>query len=150
MKHRKILYRKYISYILSAAMVFSMLTGFTAAAAKKPSLNQKKLSLNEGTTKRIKIKNANKKAKITWKTSKKAIVKITKKKTKGKAAYADIKAVKKGKAVITAAYRLKGKTTSLKCKVTVTKFYSLPLLRIHPNPLKSRLLRLYRLKILWR
>ncbi len=121
MKHRKILYRKYISYILSAAMVFSMLTGFTAAAAKKPSLNQKKLSLNEGTTKRIKIKNANKKAKITWKTSKKAIVKITKKKTKGKAAYADIKAVKKGKAVITAAYRLKGKTTSLKCKVTVTK-----------------------------
>lgn len=117
---------RHISYLLIIAMVFSILSGFNASAAKKPALNHKKLSIYEGRSKRIKVKNASAKAKVTWKTSKKSIAKIAKKKTKGKAAYADIKAVKKGSAVITASYKLNGKATALKCKVTVKSTKSQP------------------------
>ena len=75
---------RHLSYLLIIAMVFSILSGFNAVAAKKPALNHKKLSIYEGRSKRIKVKNASAKAKVTWKTSKKSIAKIAKKKTKGK------------------------------------------------------------------
>lgn len=111
--------KKTIAAALTAAMVLSLAPADGAEAAKKPSLSKKKASLVEGKTLKLKVKNGNKKAKVTWKTSKKKIVKITKKSSKGNKATATVKAVKKGSAKITASYKLGKKTTKLVCKVTV-------------------------------
>lgn len=61
------------------------------------------------------------KQRLLGKTSKEAVAKITKKKTKGKKASATIQGVKEGKAKITAVYKLGKTKKKLKCKVTVTK-----------------------------
>ena len=84
-------------------------------AAKKPALSKKKLSMKAGATKVIKLKNV-KKAKVTWKSSKKSVVKAKK---KGKFA-CQLTAVKKGKATITCVAKIGKKTKKLKCKVTVS------------------------------
>lgn len=114
-------YTGLLSCLILAAMVLQLFAKTTVSAAKKPALSHPKLSMTEGSTKKIKVRNAAKKAKITWKTSKKSIVKIVKKKTAGKGAYAQVKALKAGKAAINASYVLKGKKTVLKCKITVKK-----------------------------
>ena len=88
-------------------------------AAKKPKLSKKTLSIEVGKTKKITVKNSAKKAKVTWKSTKKSVAKIGKK-ASGKKAYATIKAVKEGKATIKATYKLGKKKTTLTCKVTVT------------------------------
>ncbi|MBE5937095.1 MAG: hypothetical protein E7265_03590 [Lachnospiraceae bacterium] len=111
-----------LSLVLAAALTISSVASVpaTSDAAKKPKLNKKKLTMIKGKTYKLKVKNGNKKAKVTWKTSKKSVVKIAKKNGKGKTAYASIKALKKGKATITASYKLgKKKAIKLKCNVTV-------------------------------
>lgn len=113
--------KKCISYILCTAIILSMPGSLTVNAAKKLSLSPKNISIKEGKKKQIKIKNAARKAVVNWKTSKKSVVKIIRKNTKGKSAFAEIKAVKAGKAVITAVYKLAGKITKLKCRVVVKK-----------------------------
>lgn len=113
------LLRKQLAFLMSMALVVSALSVSEVEAAKKPALSKTKLSVKVGKSKKITVKNAKKKAKVTWKTSKKSIAKITKKKTKGKP-YATVKGVKKGKATITAVYKLGKSKKKLKCKVTVT------------------------------
>lgn len=106
--------RKIWTMILVAAL---LVTGVQTApapnaqAAKKMKLSKKKLTLKAGQSKKLTIKN--KKGKVTWKSSKKKIAKVSKKGV--------VKALKAGKTVITATIKYKKKTTKLKCKVTVTK-----------------------------
>ena len=113
--------KKGIAAVLCAAMVITLAPAGSADAAKKPKL-KKKVSVAVGNTVTIKVKNASKKAKVTWKTSKKSVAKIVKKKTvkKGKKARAVVKGVSAGKAKITAVYKLGNKKTKLKSTVTVT------------------------------
>lgn len=113
-------FKKGIAAALAAAMVVT-LAPVSAGAAKKPSV-KKTASVEVGKTTKIKVKNGNKKAKVTWKTSNKKVAKITKKTTKGNKATATVKGVKKGKAKITASYKLgKKKAKKLVCTVTVGK-----------------------------
>ena len=93
--------------------------GNSADAAKKVKLNKKSVNLEAGKTVKISVKNGKKSAKVKWKSSKKSVARITKRSTKGNKAYARVKAVKKGTAKITAAYKLGKKTTKLTCTVKV-------------------------------
>lgn len=110
--------KKSIAALLCAAMVITLAPVDSADAAKKPSL-KKKASVTVKQTVKIKVKNAKKSQKFTWKTSNKKVAKITKKVAKGKKASATIKGVKAGKANITATYKKGSKKVKLKCKVTV-------------------------------
>lgn len=107
---------KFMAGFLAATMVVTS-AGVGTSAAKKPAISNKKLELVAGKTAVIKVKNSNKKAKITWKSSNQKVVKITKKDSKKKKA--TIKALKKGKAVISAKYKLGTYTKTLKCNVSV-------------------------------
>ena len=82
-----------------------------AVIVKKPSFKQKKLNLIKGKSKTFKIKNISKQAKVTWKSSNKKVVTVS--------AKGSVKAIKKGKADISAVIRVAGKTYTLKQKVTV-------------------------------
>lgn len=112
--------KKSIAAMLCAAMVITLAPAGSADAAKKPSL-KKKASVAVGQTVKIKVKNAKKSSKFTWKTSNKKIAKISKKVAKGKKASATVKGVKEGKAKITATYKKGSKKVKLTCKVTVNK-----------------------------
>lgn len=81
------------------------------AAKKKMTLSKKKLTLQAGKKKRLKVKN--KKGTVKWTTSKKKVATVSKK--------GIVKAKKAGKATITAKIKYKRKTAKLKCKVTVIK-----------------------------
>lgn len=87
----------------------------TLAASKKIELSKSTLTLKAGTSKKIRLKNVNKKkrTKIKWMTSDKKIISITVNKKKRSAV--TVKAKKKGTATVTA--QLSGK--KYKCKVTV-------------------------------
>lgn len=111
--------KKGIAVAMSMALVVSGLSFQPAEAAKKPKLSKSKITVNVGKTKKITVKNAKTKAKVTWKTNKKKVAKITKKSTKGKKAYAKIKGVKAGSATITATYKLGKTKKKMTCKVTV-------------------------------
>ncbi len=98
---------------LTVCLTLPLASDAGADAAKKPALSKKKLSINVGSSKKLKIKNYKKK--VTWKTSKASVAKLSaKKKTSVK-----ITGKKKGSAVVTASYKQAGKTKRLKCKVTV-------------------------------
>lgn len=101
-----------ISLAMVVAMSDGCLAGRMASAASKPKLNQKKIVLKVGQTKKLKVKKTKKK--VIWKSNKKKIATVSKKGL--------VKAKKVGKAVITA--RVGGK--KLKCKVTVKPKTSVP------------------------
>ena len=82
-----------------------------AVIVKKPSFKQKKLNLIKGKSKTLKIKNISKQAKITWKSSNKKVATVS--------AKGSVKAIKKGKADISAVIKVDGKTYTLKQKVTI-------------------------------
>ena len=82
-----------------------------AVIVKKPSFKQKKLNLIKGKSKTLKIKNISKKAKVIWKSSNKKVASVS--------AKGSIKAIKKGKADISAVIKVAGKTYTLKQRVTV-------------------------------
>ena len=82
-----------------------------AVIVKKPSFKQKKLNLIKGKSKTLKIKNISKQAKITWNSSNKKVATVS--------AKGSVKAIKKGKADISAVIKVAGKTYTLKQKVTV-------------------------------
>jgi len=82
-----------------------------AVIVKKPSFKQKKLNLVKGKSKTLKIKNISKQAKVTWKSSNKKAATVS--------AKGSVKAIKKGKADISAVIKVAGKTYTLKQKVTV-------------------------------
>lgn len=106
-----------LAMVLAVTSVY--VPGNSADAAKKVKLNKKSVNLEAGKTVKISVKNGKKSAKVKWKSSKKSVARITKKSTKGNKAYARVKAVKKGTARITAAYKLGKKTTKLTCTVKV-------------------------------
>lgn len=86
-----------------------------AKSNEKPiKLNKKSITMAVGDSQKLKVGNLPKKAKVTWKSSKKSVVSVSK---KGR-----IKAKKKGKATIRCkiTYGRKKKTRTLKCKVFVT------------------------------
>lgn len=111
-KTRKL--RAALSVLLAVAMTVPMvLNGDNAEAAKKPKLSMSKMNINAGTSKTLKVKNFTKK--VTWKTSKASVAKLSAKKKVS----VKVTGVKAGTAKITAALKFKGKKIILSCKVTV-------------------------------
>lgn len=108
-----------VAAALCAAMVITLMSGNDADAAKKVKIS-KKASVTVGQKKTIKVKNASKKAKVTWKVKKASIAKITGKVAKGKKASVTILGVSEGKTKLTGTYKLGKKKTKLTCTVTVT------------------------------
>lgn len=96
-------------------MVISMIpaTGLTVEAATKPKLAKKSVSIVIGGTSKIKVKNAPKGAKITYKSAKKSIATVSK---QGK-----VKGIKSGTTKITVSVKKNSKATKLTYKVTVKK-----------------------------
>lgn len=85
----------------------------TAEAKTKPKLTAKKKTLTVGQTYKLKLKGVSGKAKVKWKTSKKSVVSISRKKGNT----VTLKLKKKGAAVVTATFKKK----KYKCKITVRK-----------------------------
>ncbi|MCI8306621.1 MAG: hypothetical protein HFH14_01100 [Lachnospiraceae bacterium] len=115
--------KKCVSLLCAASLVIGMFfcNPADAAAAKKVKLSKKKVTVTVGGTYKLNLKNGVKKAKVTWKSGNKKIVKIIKKSAKGKKAYAKIKGLKTGKANINAVYKVGKKKQKLTCRVTVKK-----------------------------
>ncbi|MCM1222976.1 MAG: Ig-like domain-containing protein [Lachnospiraceae bacterium] len=103
--------RKYIKIFLFALAFILLLPGMAAEAKSKPKLAAKTKALTVGQTYKLKLKGVSGKAKVKWKTSKKSVVSIAKKKGNT----VTLKAKKKGTAVITATYKKK----KYKCQITV-------------------------------
>lgn len=103
--------RKSRMIIFFALALLLLIPGTTAEARTKPKLAAKKKIMTVGQTYRLKLKGVPDKAKAKWKTSKKMVVSIAKKKGNT----VTLKAKKKGTAVVTATYKKK----KYKCKVTV-------------------------------
>lgn len=103
-----------ISMLLTVAVAAPMLSGsISADAAKKPKLSKTKLNIQVGSSKTLKVKNYKKK--VTWKTSKKSVAKLSNiKKTSVK-----VNGKKKGSAKVTATMKVSGKKLVLKCTVIV-------------------------------
>lgn len=108
--------RRIMSFALALLLVLTSAPG-KAEAKKAPKLSNSKVKIQVGKTKKISIKNGTPK-KLKWKASKKA-KKIVKVKKVGKKIR--IKGKKAGKATVKISFRVKGKKYTKKCKVTVTK-----------------------------
>ncbi|MCH5265103.1 MAG: endo-1,4-beta-xylanase [Lachnospiraceae bacterium] len=112
------LVKKITTHVVILGLCLATITPFTTEAkAKKPKLSQKTVTITKGKTKKIKLSQAGKKAKVTWKTNKKKIVKLSKKKK----TYCKVKGLKKGTATVTCKVKKGKKTYKLKCKVKVEK-----------------------------
>lgn len=103
--------RKSRTVILFALVLLMLIPGMAAEAKTKPKLAAKKKTITAGQTYKLKLKGVSGKAKVKWKTSKKSVVSIAKKKGNT----VTLKAKKKGTAVVTATYKKK----KYKCKITV-------------------------------
>lgn len=103
--------RKSRIIVLFALALLLLIPGMAAEAKTKPKLAAKKKTITAGQTYHLKLKGVSKKSKVKWKTSKKSVVSITKKKGNT----VTLKAKKKGTAVVTATYKKK----KYKCRVTV-------------------------------
>ena len=103
--------RKSRTIIFFALALLLLIPGMAAEAKTKPKLAAKKKTMTIGQTYHLKLKGVSKKAKVKWKTSKKSVVSITKKKGNT----VTLKAKKKGTAVVTATYKKK----KYKCRITV-------------------------------
>lgn len=102
-------------FLLFLFFVFLLVpvTGKSVEAAAKPKLAKKSVNIVIGGTAKIKIKNTSKRAKITYKSTRKSIAAVSKRgKVKGK---------KNGTAKILVFVKSGSKTTKLKCKVNVKK-----------------------------
>lgn len=107
--------KRLVALLLSLLMVISLLptTGLTVEAAAKPKLVKKSASIVIGGTSKIKVKNAPKGSKITYKSAKKNIVFVSK---KGK-----VKGLKSGTSKIIVSVKKNSKITKLTYKVAVKK-----------------------------
>lgn len=112
---------KLLKKLTTHAVIFGLCLATTAptattdAKAKKPKLSKKTVTITKGKTKTIKLSRAGKKAKVTWKASKKKIIKLSKKKKTS----VKVKGLKKGTATLSCKVKIKKKTYTLKCKVKV-------------------------------
>ena len=103
--------RKSRTVILFALVLLLLIPGMAAEAKTKPKLAAKKKTMTTGQTYKLKLKGVSGKAKVKWKTGKKSVVSIVKKKGNT----VTLKAKKKGTAVVTATYKKK----KHQCRVTV-------------------------------
>lgn len=103
--------RKHIRTILFALALMLALPGMVAEAKTKPGLAEKKKAVTAGQTYQLKLKGVSRRAKVKWKTSKKTVVSIAKKKGNT----VTLKAKNKGTALVTATYKKK----KYKCRITV-------------------------------
>lgn len=134
---------KALSIVLAAALVVSSISASSADAKEKPYkpiLSKKKVTVETGSTVKIRLKNAKKVKKtkkaaaaavasngkrtykytVKWSVNKKKVAKISKKRSKGKKSYATIKGITPGKATLKAkVYRFGKKIAAIKCKITV-------------------------------
>lgn len=112
---------KIVKKITAHAVIFGLSLAVIAsgtdldAKAKKPKLSKKTVTITKGKTKTIKLSRAGKKAKVTWKTNKKKVIKLSKKKKTS----CKVKGLKKGSATLTCKVKNGKKTYNLKCKVKV-------------------------------
>ena len=103
--------RKHMVIIIFALAIMLLLPGMTAEAKANPKLAAKTKVMKTGQTYRLELKGVSRKAKVKWKTDKKSVVSIAKKKGN----IVTLKARKKGTAVVTATYKKK----KYKCRITV-------------------------------
>lgn len=102
--------KKLLMFLICIMMAIAVVPVSEVQAAKaKPKLSVKSKTLTVGKTYKIKLKNSG--SKVKWKSSKKSVVSIQKKKGN----VVTVKAKKPGKATITATYKKK----KYKCKITV-------------------------------
>lgn len=108
--------KKGIAFILTMALMLGgiVFVPTESEAAKKPKLSQKKVSIQAGKSKTIKVVKA-KGWKLTWKSKSKKVAKVSK---KGKYS-AKIRAVKKGKTTVSCRVKKGKKKYTLKCAVSV-------------------------------
>ena len=126
--------RRMIAKLLAGVMLVSVAVPVTTwtEAAKKPVLSKKSILLEAGKKTTLKVKTA-KKARVTWKSSKKSVVSIGKKTNKS----AQIIAKKKGTAKISCKVRQQKKKFTLVCKVKVTKAKINPVKTTAPTVIPS-------------
>lgn len=103
--------RRNIMKILFALMLMILSCSMLTEAKAKPRLTAKKKNMAVGYTYQLKLKGVSAKAKIKWKTSKKSLISITKKRRNK----VTLKAKKKGTAIVTAIYKKK----KYRCKITL-------------------------------
>lgn len=101
--------------VILGLCVSSLAVSPSDAKASRPKLSKKNVTITKGKTKKIKLSRAGKSAKVTWKASKKKIIKLTKKKK----TYCNVKGLKKGTASLICKAKVDKKTYTLKCKVKV-------------------------------
>lgn len=112
MKTKRNILKRFLMGIMTLMLVFSagpympVQDNASVVQAAQVKLNTKKVTLQKGKKKTLKLKNAT--GKITWKSSKKSVAAVNKKGV--------VTAKKAGKATITATYKNK----KYKCTVTVT------------------------------
>lgn len=73
--------RAWCGVLAAALVVTSTSSVMLAEAAKAPKLNKKTITLRAGAKKQLKVKNLKKKQKVKWKSSKKKIATVSKKRT---------------------------------------------------------------------
>lgn len=111
--------KKVVALTMAAAMMAGMVGVQSTSAAKAPKMAKSNYSVKRGKTVKVAVKNSDKKAKVTWKSSKPSVARITKKVTKGAKASATVKGIKGGTAKITAVYKFKKMKKKLSTKVKV-------------------------------
>ncbi len=115
--------KKIVAYLVIFSFCLTAAVPGTAldAKAKKPKLSTKKVTVTVGSTKKIKLSRAGKKAKVTWKLGKKSKKKKIVKLSKKKKTYCKVKGLKKGTASLICKVKVRKKTYTLKCTVKVEK-----------------------------
>ena len=108
---------KTLALAMAAVLCITTVAVPVDAKVKKPKLSIKKMILNTGEKKKIKIKNAGKVKKVTWKSKKTSVAFLTKKTKKS----VTIVAKKPGKTTVTCQIKSGKKTYKFNCKVTVKK-----------------------------
>lgn len=103
--------------ILGLCFVTAAPGAVSDAKAKKPKLSAKSVTVKKGKTKTIKLSKAGKKAKVTWKTNRKKIIRLSKKKKTS----CQVKGLKKGTATVSCSVKTGKKSVKLTCKVKVTE-----------------------------
>lgn len=113
---RKITIKKIFTVLILALTLMVALPTTMSVDAAGAKLNKTKVTVCTGKTYTLKMSGVSKK--VSWTTSNKKIVSVTKKSGK-KAEKCTIKANKKGTATVTAKVKIGKKTKTFKCKVTV-------------------------------
>lgn len=107
--------KKPLAFLLALMMIITIIPASTTyAATKKPTLSAKKVTLEVGKKKTLKVKNIDKNATLKWSSNKKTVATVS--------SMGVVKAVKAGTATITCKVTTKNKKKyTLTCKVTVKK-----------------------------